>query len=597
VTVEKDSGDGEGFQPLAGATPDVTTSLGAITANTCASPGTNASGQCTVTVNSDTPGIATITASFTGTAPGVGQAPETKTVTATATKNFITYSLVLSPATAINQYPIPEQRVHSITATLTGSPDNTTAPVAGQTISLTLTSNVSTITAVSNGTIAGDAKSATCVTDASGQCTITLTATAPGIALVNGSFQANVGGVTQTFTSNVARKAWVNYTVTVTPGTATNIVGNPHTVTVNTMASNPETGDLVPMSGQHPVVTITPAGATITANTCDTAGTDASGNCTVTFDATPGTYTITATNNVVVTAADRTVTIPVTGTASKIYVDFKITMSDSSTNPAGTPHTFTVTVLKDSGDGNGFQPLAGAKPTIATSAGFSGSMTTNCGDGTNASGQCTVTVSSNQGETVTVTANYTGTVAGTTQTKPVSASATKTWIVTNIAVTKTANTSVVTIAVGQTTATLTWTITVNNTTDIAAPNVVAVDTLPTPWTFVSSSLGSACSPSGQVVTCTVTPSLAGHASTSFTITATAPTAGLSEQNPVVNQVKVSTTIGETTLVDNTNSSSTPVIKQLPPTGTDPWRPLWLGSLLTLAGIGFWLAGRRKQPTA
>jgi adhesin/invasin len=601
VTVQKDSGDGEGFQPLAGVSPTVTTSLGTITANTCATPGTDASGQCTVTVNSDTPGIATITASFTGTAPGVGQAPETKTVTATATKNFISYTLTLSPAAAINQFPIPEERVHTITATLTGLPDNTTAPVANQTISLTLTSNVSTITASSNGTVAADGKSATCITDANGQCTITLTATSAGLAVVNGSFQASVGGATQTFTSNPARKAWVNYSVGVTPFTATNIVGFPHTITVLTQEFDGES--TIPLADQHPVVAITPTGGgpaiTPTDNSCQSVGTTSLGVCTVTFVTnTPGTYTVTATNNVSVTVADRTVTIPITSTATKTYVDYAIAISGDSTNPAGVPHTFTVTVTKDSGDGKGFQPLAGAVPQIALSAGFSGSMTTTCGSGTDANGQCTVTVTSNKAESVTVTANYTGTVG--TETKPVSASATKTWVITNIKVTKTASPTALTIAVGQTSASLTWTITVTNTTSTPAANVMAVDTLPAGWTFNSYNGNGqfTCSVAGQVVTCNATPStLPGNGVISFTVTATAPTASLTDQSTIVNQVKVSTSTGETTLVDNANSSSTPVIKQLPPTGADPWRALWLGSLLTLAGIGFWLAGRRKQPTA
>ena len=203
-----------GFQPLAGVSPDVSTDHGTITVNNCAWPGvTDISGQCTVTVNSDTVGVATITASFTGTAPGTGQVPQTKTVTAQATKTWIAYQLVLTPGQAINQFPIPEQRTHDITATLTGLPDNTAAPVAGQTLTLTLTSNASTITAVSpSGTIAGDGKSTTCVTDTNGQCVITLMHNRSGIALVQGSYLASVGGGSQTFTSNTARKAWVKST-------------------------------------------------------------------------------------------------------------------------------------------------------------------------------------------------------------------------------------------------------------------------------------------------------------------------------------------------------------------------------------------------
>ena len=219
-------------------------------------------------------------------------------------------------------------------------------------------------------------------------------------------------------------------------------------------------------------------------------------------------------------------------------------MSADSTNPAGSPPPFTVTLQEDSGDGQGFRPLAGAVPTISTTA-FSGTITNDCVGGTNAQGQCTVTVNSNNAESVTVTAAFTGTAG--TETKSITASATKTWIITNIKVTKVANTSVLNVAPGQTTATLTWTVTVTNTTDIPAENVVAVDTLPTPWTFSSDESNGqlTCSVSGrQTVTCNATPStLRATARSRSRSPRTAPTASLTDQSTIVNAVQVSTTTG------------------------------------------------------
>src|SRR5262249_21324370 len=48
------------------------------------------------------------------------------------------------------------------------------------------------------------------------------------------------------------------------------------------------------------------------------------------------------------------------GNAVKTFVDAKIAISPSATNRVGSPHTFTVTLSKDIGDGNGFVPFSGA---------------------------------------------------------------------------------------------------------------------------------------------------------------------------------------------------------------------------------------------
>src|SRR5207247_7373224 len=94
----------------------------------------------------------------------------------------------------------------------------------------------------------------------------------------------------------------------------------------------------------------------------------------------------------------------------KTWVDARIRIGTSGTNQVGAPHTFTVTVEKDSG--SGFGPAADV--TVASSlAGVGnitgGSCTTTV---TDANGQCTVTVNSTATGTATVNATATVTVAG-----------------------------------------------------------------------------------------------------------------------------------------------------------------------------------------
>ena len=51
---------------------------------------------------------------------------------------------------------------------------------------------------------------------------------------------------------------------------------------------------------------------------------------------------------------------PNSGPAVKTFVDAKIAITPDATNRIGAPHTFTVTLSKDLGDGAGFVAFAGA---------------------------------------------------------------------------------------------------------------------------------------------------------------------------------------------------------------------------------------------
>src|SRR5207245_1678471 len=103
-------------------------------------------------------------------------------------------------------------------------------------------------------------------------------------------------------------------------------------------------------------------------NTCATTGTNASGQCTVTFTSNTG-GTVTGTASVTLSVGGVSLTRTTNGQAGssgpavKTFVDATIAIAPSATNAVGANHTFTVTVKADSGAGSGLQPASGVKPT------------------------------------------------------------------------------------------------------------------------------------------------------------------------------------------------------------------------------------------
>src|SRR5262249_20438390 len=155
--------------------------------------------------------------------------------------------------------------------------------------------------------------------------------------------------------------------------TATNEVGDPHTFTVTVMQDDGLTaaqgGDGVTgftnAGNGHVDVTLTDSnGAShvldAVSSTCDDAGQNlVNGQCTETFTSNsagkgtcPGTVTLTV-GGVSITRSTDGVS-PNSADAVKTFVDAKITISPDATNEVGHPHTFTVTVWQDSGNGAGF---------------------------------------------------------------------------------------------------------------------------------------------------------------------------------------------------------------------------------------------------
>src|SRR6185503_5983650 len=83
----------------------------------------------------------------------------------------------------------------------------------------------------------------------------------------------------------------------------------------------------------------------------------------------------------------------------------RISIAPNATNEVGQPHTFTVTLEKDTG--SGFGPAAGEHVTVTLTDGNGATHTaptgtcTNAGANTNAAGQCTITFTSPTAGTVT----------------------------------------------------------------------------------------------------------------------------------------------------------------------------------------------------
>ncbi len=196
-------------------------------------------------------------------------------------------------------------------------------------------------------------------------------------------------------------------------GSAVNEVNDPHTFTVKVTKTVAGTESAV--EGTKPVVTLAPsngAAPTTTSNTCETAGTNSDGECTVTFNsASAGTIVGSAT--VTFESGGQTFTRSTGLTADnpnavKRYVDAKIGIARSAVNGIGESHTFTVNVQKDDGRGAGFVAAAGEKPTVSLTD-TSGSAVTptseSCSTGTDAAGNCTVTFSSSTPTTITGSAS------------------------------------------------------------------------------------------------------------------------------------------------------------------------------------------------
>jgi hypothetical protein len=394
-----------------------------------------AGGTCTVQHNSAVTGAGVLTATslsvnYDGTDYGpidlttTGQSGQNDAldVPVEATKVWLGYTLTLDPVEALNLWP--EQPEHVVTLQLTRLPDIPQLPIEGQDVAVTLASAVATITGVSDGTV-DTPTSAICTTDATGQCQVTITSTGPGAATMSAVYTTNIGDEEVSFPAvEDAEKTWRTYRVNVTPETAENLLGVPHTFTV--MVEQTDDGTTwTPVENAVPSIDVTAPGAA-GAETCST-GTDAAGQCTVEVTS-PSTGTVTLTATYVGGFDD--VTSEFSDDAEKTWIDYRLVVDPrEATNRINEPHTFVATLEVDGGFGFGPAPGetldinatgTGAIVTIDVAGSTAGTCTT---DG---AGTCRITVNSSTGGALTISVGYSAQVGDTSDT--LGATGTKSWI-------------------------------------------------------------------------------------------------------------------------------------------------------------------------
>ena len=186
VTVEQNTGLGWG--PVSAGTlanAIVNTSAG-IDASDC-NNGVNASGQCTVTVNSGIAGVFTITARSTVNINGVEFKLQTNGQgenSAAAQKTYVDASIELSPQQATNDVNDP----HTIVAHVTKNDGSGVTNAEDVTVTFTVTSGTATFVGNDND----------CVTDASGECSVQIVDDTPGANTIDATTTFSVGGVSLT---------------------------------------------------------------------------------------------------------------------------------------------------------------------------------------------------------------------------------------------------------------------------------------------------------------------------------------------------------------------------------------------------------------
>jgi hypothetical protein len=197
-----------------------------------------------------------------------------------------------------------------------------------------------------------------------------------------------------------------------------NRVDSPHTVTGSvTVAADAGQPFLPAVDGITINFAIASGPGSLSASSCTTAG--GTGACSVTLNSdVTGVTEVSASSTFTVGSTVFNLTTNYgdnSGPLSKKWVDAQIAIEPlTDTNLLNEEHTFTVTVSKDFGDGNGFVAAAGETVTATQSGSLApvalgGTCTTGTTDG---SGQCTFTANSSSPGTLTLTASSTVTFGG-----------------------------------------------------------------------------------------------------------------------------------------------------------------------------------------
>ncbi|RME85889.1 MAG: hypothetical protein D6775_01570, partial [Caldilineae bacterium] len=402
VTVRQNLGSG--WVPVQGVHPSVSISPtpGSVS-DGCASAGTDANGQCTVVINSNSVGTFTAHASVDFDINGAPVHRETDgngQNSGDATKVYVDARLTLTPPQAANQIG----QDHVFTATLEFDYGSGFIPApAGETITFSLNGV---------GSIPGS-----CTTNSSGQCTVTLTSGDTGLSNVTASWQGTIttaqGSISAT-AGDSAVKHWVDARLSLEPPSAVNEVNDTHVFTA-TLEFDYGSGFVPAPAGETITFSLSGVGS-LGAGSCTT---DTNGRCTVTLDSSAtGQSSVTASWNGQISTNEGLADAGASDSADKTWVDASIRIDpQTATNNVGESHTFTVTVQADDGTGGGMAPVQGVHPSVSINP-TPGSVSDGCASaGTDANGQCTVVINHTTAGQFSADASVTLNVAGLSVTR------------------------------------------------------------------------------------------------------------------------------------------------------------------------------------
>ena len=458
VTLTRDTGSGPAG--YAGQTVDLSLDPGAsdahfVSINDEPASGTEATcvtredGTCSVTITATEPGTATLTASWT--TEDLDSGP--LTLTQTATKRFSSFDIEIDGGDEVNEVGTE----HTFVARLTRDDGEGPVGFPGQSLALSLDPGASDAHFVSiNGQPAAGTE-AVCITqeddpnteaDEAGTCVVVITADEPGTVTMTVRWEGNVDSGPVVVEETVT-KQFLDFDLTITPESAENEIGQPHTFLVTLTRDDGdgpeglagETVDLAldPGDSDAHFTDINGEPASGTESSCVTRADDPAttevneaGTCAVTITGTTaGTATLTASWETELDSG----TVTRQATATKSFSDFEVTITPPDAhNRVGEPHTFTVTLTKNSGGGSiGFggqtvhlvldpgttdaqftsingQPASGTEADCVTSL---DDPETPADEG----GICTVTITASTAGTATLTATWEDEIGGATVTR------------------------------------------------------------------------------------------------------------------------------------------------------------------------------------
>jgi hypothetical protein len=393
------------------------------TPNPCTTTG--GTGSCTVTLTSGTTGVTTVSAHVTVGVGGLSVHRDTNGVggnSGPATKTWVNAKIAIAQS-ATNGVGQP----HTFTVTL--SKDTGTGsfvPAAGEHVDVTLTDSAGAAHTAPTGSCTSSGAN----TDANGQCTITFTSPTAGKVTAHATSTLSVAG-SAPFTvatdgtglnSSDTLKTFVDANIQISPLTATNAVGTPHTFTAHVNV-NDSTGFVPAPAGTSIAFSITsgPGSFVGGVNTCVTVG--ATGECSVQItSATAGVTTLKASTTlsvggVTLTRATGDTNAGDSASAQKTWVDANIQITPATaTNPLNTTHVLTGHVNVNSGTGfvNAPDGTAIAFALVSGPGGFVGASACTTSGGT---GSCTAAITSSVAGTTVISASTTVTVGGLSLTR------------------------------------------------------------------------------------------------------------------------------------------------------------------------------------